>query len=68
MTHVSNSVTASIYKLTQDVGTHTLHFFVYGNEWKEEPCDRHLTNDELFDRMIQYGREYQDKQHSEGEN
>lgn len=65
MTHVSNSVEASIYKLTQEVGTHTLHFYVYENERKEMPCDHPLSNDELFDIMITCGKEWQDEQHSE---
>lgn len=67
MTHLSNSVTASIYKVEQEYPTNELRFFVYNSLVKTVPCDSRKTNDELLEIMIEYGREWQER-NREGDN
>lgn len=65
MTHVSNAISASIYRLTQEYPTNELQFFVYNNLVKTIPYDRHLTQDEMLEIMIDCGREWQEQNRGE---
>ena len=67
MTHKANGVNLGIYKLTQEYPSNTLRFYVYNGLEKEMESDHKMTNDELYNIMMDCGREWQEHRREENE-